>query len=138
MEDKIPLEAAESERPQRCPSCGARYPNELDAGCPVCLMRQAMQPEVTERDDLTEVRFDHYEVLRRKDGAFEELGRGTMGVTYRAFDTVLHHCVALKVIDARIAANPSVRQRFLREARAAAQLRHPHVASVFVLRDPEE
>src|SRR6516162_2885071 len=51
--------------------------------------------------------------------------------TYKAFDTVLHHSVALKVIDSQIAANPNVRERFLREARAAARLRHPHVASVF-------
>jgi predicted ATPase len=132
---EVNLELAEGERPRRCcPSCGVRYPigqNELNAGCPVCLLRQAMQPEVTEQEDLAEIRFDHYELVRREDGTFEELGRGIMGVTYKAFDTVLHRCVALKVIDARIAADPSVRKRFLREARAAARLRHPHVASVF-------
>ena len=54
-----------------------------------------------------------------------------MGVTYRAIDTVLGHAVALKVIDARIAAHPDARERFLREACAAARLRHPNVASVF-------
>ena len=66
-----------------------------------------------------------------KDGAFDELGRGAMGITYKAFDTVLEHAVALKVIDARIASHPEARERFLREARAAARLRHPNVASVF-------
>jgi serine/threonine protein kinase len=54
-----------------------------------------------------------------------------MGVTYRALDTVLGHAVALKVIDTRIAGRPDARARFLREARAAARLRHPNVASVF-------
>jgi serine/threonine protein kinase len=54
-----------------------------------------------------------------------------MGVTYKAFDTVLQHPVALKIIDSQIAADPNVRQRFLREARAAARLRHQNVASVF-------
>jgi hypothetical protein len=54
-----------------------------------------------------------------------------MGVTYRAVDTVLGHAVALKVIDTRIADRPEARERFLREARAAARLRHPNVASVF-------
>jgi serine/threonine protein kinase len=54
-----------------------------------------------------------------------------MGITYKAFDTVLRHAVALKVIDARIAAHLEARERFLREARAAARLRHPNVASVF-------
>jgi serine/threonine protein kinase/Flp pilus assembly protein TadD len=61
----------------------------------------------------------------------DKLGRGAMGVTFKAFDTVLRHAVALKVIDARIAGRPDARERFLREARAAARLRHPNVASVF-------
>jgi serine/threonine protein kinase len=75
--------------------------------------------------------FDHYALVRRPDGGFEELGRGAMGVTYRAIDTVLGHAVALKVLDARVAAYPQARERFLREARAAARLRHPNIASVF-------
>jgi serine/threonine protein kinase len=54
-----------------------------------------------------------------------------MGITYRASDTILGNEVALKVIDARIAALPEARERFLREARAAAGIRHPNVASVF-------
>ena len=134
MQANVPLGAAEDERRHCCPSCGVRYPthqDELNAGCPVCLLHQAMQPEVTVENDLGEVRFDHYELVRREDGAFEELGHGAMGVTYKAFDTLLHHAVALKVIDTRVAADPSVRQRFLREARAAARLRHPNIASVF-------
>jgi hypothetical protein len=59
------------------------------------------------------------------------LGRGAMGITLKAFDTVLGNDVALKVIDARIADHPEARERFLREARAAARLRHPNIASVF-------
>jgi serine/threonine protein kinase len=54
-----------------------------------------------------------------------------MGITFKASDTVLGNDVALKVIDTRIAAHPEARERFLREARAAARLRHPNVASVF-------
>jgi serine/threonine protein kinase/Tfp pilus assembly protein PilF len=53
-----------------------------------------------------------------------------MAVTYRARDTVLSAAVALKVIDRSVAENPGVRSRFLREARAAAQIRHPNVARV--------
>src|SRR5437763_7762628 len=53
-----------------------------------------------------------------------------MAVTYRARDTVLNSEVALKVIDRSAAGNPGVRSRFLREARAAAQIRHPNVARV--------
>jgi tRNA A-37 threonylcarbamoyl transferase component Bud32 len=76
-------------------------------------------------------RFDHYQVAIHSDGTPVELGRGAMGITFKAFDTVLGNEVALKVIDARIAAHPEARERFLREARAAARLRHPNVASVF-------
>ena len=53
-----------------------------------------------------------------------------MAVTYRARDTVLNSAVALKVIDRSAAENPGVRSRFLREARAAAQIHHPNVAQV--------
>ena len=44
--------------------------------------------------------FDHYEVLTRDDGSLFELGRGAMGITYKAFDTNLRVNVALKVINA--------------------------------------
>ncbi len=77
--------------------------------------------------------FDHYEVLTREDGSLFELGRGAMGITYKAFDTNLRVNVALKVINAKYLESEVAQQRFLREARAAAQLRHPNVASVFHL-----
>ena len=77
--------------------------------------------------------FDHYEVLPREDGSLFELGRGAMGITYKAFDTNLRVNVALKVINAKYLESEVAQQRFMREARAAAQLRHPNVASVFHL-----
>ena len=126
---------------EACPACGTpHYPAGFGgAGCPVCLLRAALGFETIDEGDPAsqgslqpeESRFDHYELVRDKGGAFEELGRGAMGITYRAFDTVLGHAVAVKVLDAQVAANPQARERFLREARAAAQLRHPNVASVF-------
>jgi serine/threonine protein kinase/Tfp pilus assembly protein PilF len=64
------------------------------------------------------------------DGFPIELGAGAMAITYRARDTVLNSVVALKVIDRKVAQMPGVRSRFLREARAAAQIRHPNVARV--------
>ncbi|HEY0789667.1 MAG TPA: PEGA domain-containing protein [Chthoniobacterales bacterium] len=80
-------------------------------------------------------RFQHYQVLKHPDGRLWELGRGAMGVTYKAFDTSLRSEVALKVISAQYLNSETARQRFLREARAAAQLRHPNVATVFHLGD---
>ncbi|MBV8900174.1 MAG: protein kinase [Verrucomicrobia bacterium] len=78
-------------------------------------------------------RFQHYQVLKHPDGSLWELGRGAMGITYKAFDTSLRSEVALKVISAPYLNRETARQRFLREARAAAQLRHPNVATVFHL-----
>ncbi len=77
--------------------------------------------------------FQHYQVLKHPDGTLWELGRGAMGVTYKAFDTNLRCQVALKVINATYLDSDMARQRFLREARAAAGLSHPNVASVFHL-----
>lgn len=56
-----------------------------------------------------------------------------MGVTYRATDQVLHRTVALKIVETPdgAAKSPAVHERFLREARSAASLRHPNVAEVF-------
>ena len=76
-------------------------------------------------------RYLHFEIALRADGSLDELGHGAMGTTYRAMDTVLQSPVALKIIGRNVADSPAVRARFLREARVAAKLRHPNVASVF-------
>src|SRR6266513_139756 len=76
------------------------------------------------------LRYAHFEVEIGADGFPVELGAGAMAITYRARDTVLNSTVALKVIDRRVAQNPGARSRFLREARAAANIRHPNVARV--------
>ena len=68
-----------------------------------------------------------------EDGKPVELGRGAMGVTYKALDVDLHCPVTLKVISERYLGDESARLRFLREARAAASLRHSNVASVLHL-----
>jgi hypothetical protein len=78
-------------------------------------------------------RFEHYELVTGEDGKPIELGRGAMGVTYKAFDVDLHCPVTLKVISERYFGDESARLRFLGEARAAASVRHPNVASVFHL-----
>ena len=56
-----------------------------------------------------------------------------MGITYKAYDTRLHRAVALKVINANHLENEGTRQRFVREARATAALKHENVASIFHL-----
>jgi TolB-like protein/Flp pilus assembly protein TadD len=76
------------------------------------------------------LKYDHFEVEVGVDGFPVELGSGAIAITYRARDTVLNSVVALKVIDRKVAKMHGVRSRFLREARAAAQIRHPNVAHV--------
>src|SRR5260370_7883577 len=78
--------------------------------------------------------YQHYQVLRREDGSLWELGKGAMGITYKAFDTNLRCTVALKVINNTYLNSEVARQRFLREALPAAALRHPNLASFSPLR----
>src|SRR3954454_15439174 len=58
------------------------------------------------------------------------VGRGGMGVVYRAVELELDRVVALKVIAPELLEEPSVRERFLREARTAASIEHPNVIPV--------
>ncbi|MDA1029548.1 MAG: serine/threonine-protein kinase [Bacteroidetes bacterium] len=68
-------------------------------------------------------KLSHYRIL-------EELGRGGMGIVYRAEDTKLDRTVALKLLPASALASPDDRARFYREAKAAAQLNHPNIAAI--------
>jgi len=73
-------------------------------------------------------RLGHYEVL-------EVVGRGGMGVVFRAFDTKLHRVVALKALAPQLATSSTARERFVREARAAAAVTHEHVVAVHAVED---
>jgi TPR repeat protein/serine/threonine protein kinase len=96
------------------------------------LQREAVEsdPEAQADGDGPEA-FAHFRVLRRPDGSLFRLGKGGMGVTYKAIDTVLNRPVALKVIAAEPLRSSASRQRFLREAQAAALIHQPHVATIF-------
>jgi serine/threonine protein kinase/Flp pilus assembly protein TadD len=116
-----------------CQVCGTALNGGSEA-CPVCALRGALGPETTSVLDFSsELRFEHYQVLKNKDGTPVELGRGAMGITYKALDVPLQCPVALKIVNARFIGDDSARRRFVREARAAASVRHPNVASVFHL-----
>ncbi len=122
-----------------CPACGTLF-SENGESCPVCALRGALGKKQSISESPTEptlspsqLRLEHYEILAREDGTPMELGRGAMGVTYKALDVNLRNAVALKVINARFIGDKSAHRRFVREARAAASVRHPNVASVFHL-----
>lgn len=110
-----------------CSVCGGPLGSRRE--CFACLLRAGLD----DGDQTNNVLFGDFEIARHEDGSFWELGRGAMGVTYRAADKTLHRNVALKVIETptSVSGSDAVRERFLREARSAAALRHPNVAAVF-------
>src|SRR6476659_2743904 len=123
-----------------CPTCGAALEETFGGGggCMFCLLQAGIGSEEETAQDSTldalggSTRFGVYEIDCHADGSFCELGRGAMGVTYRATDTSLQRKVALKIIKTDIAERSAdARERFVREARAAAALRHEHIATVY-------
>jgi serine/threonine-protein kinase len=101
----------------------------------ICLLRvgfdDAEEADKTSFAPVTD-RLGNYRIERHDDGTPWELGRGAMGVTYRALDTSLRRAVALKLIDSEwVKRGAEARERFMREARTAASLRHPNVATVY-------
>jgi protein kinase-like protein len=138
---KLPIRRRrrETKSKRACQVCGTALYDDSDP-CPVCALRGALGHEQSISESPTEpalspsqLRFEHYKILTLDDGTPLELGRGAMGVTYKALDVNLRYAVALKVINAQFIGDESAHRRFVREARAAASLRHPNVASVFHL-----
>jgi len=126
-----------------CPSCGNEFSGAV-VFCPVCMLGKALAGKVESgepsaagtvvsiSEQMTQ-RFEHYELMTDEAGKPVELGRGAMGVTYKALDVDLRCPVTLKVISKKYLGDETAQLRFLREARAAASVRHPNVASVFHL-----
>src|SRR5271166_5232369 len=128
-----------------CSICGNEFSGAMEF-CPVCMLRKGLADGVESGESSVSEdtvkptapnqpaqRYEHFELVTGEDGKPVELGRGTMGITYKAFDINLRCPVTLKVISERYLGDESARLRFLREARAAASVRHPNVASVFHL-----
>ena len=101
-----------STEPKRtCPSCGNEFSSVMEF-CAVCMLRKGPAGGLESGESSTEdtvkpipdqppQRFDHYELVTGEDGKPVELGRGAMGVTYKAFDINLGCPVTLKVISER-------------------------------------
>jgi serine/threonine protein kinase len=76
-------------------------------------------------------RLGHYEIL-------EVVGRGGMGIVFRAFDTKLNRSVAIKVLAPQLSTSRTARQRFVREAQAAAAVSHEHIVAIHAVEDAGE
>jgi serine/threonine protein kinase/Tfp pilus assembly protein PilF len=126
-----------------CEACGTPLATDRSGQyCPVCMLRRALGdaseakldiPGTTVELESAQYGFEHYKLVLNEDGTPLELGRGAMGVTFKATDINLKRLVALKVVNAQYLGNESARERFVSEARSAAGLHHPNVASVFHL-----
>src|SRR5262245_23556542 len=73
-------------------------------------------------------RLGHYDIL-------EVIGKGGMGIVLRAFDGALQRVVAIKVMAAQLATSGTARQRFRREAQAAAAVSHDHVVTIHAVEE---
>ena len=67
----------------------------------------------------------------------DELGRGAFATVYRALDTTLDREVALKILHPQLLTDPTFVERFKREARAMADLTHPHIVTVYEIGEAE-
>jgi predicted Ser/Thr protein kinase len=118
-----------------CPKCGATLPSEATDGlCPACLMAEAMVPTQTGADaagaqplHTPEELAPHFPQLEILDC----LGRGGMGVVYKARQKSLNRFVALKLLAPERVHDAGFAERFQKEAQALAALNHPHIVTVY-------
>ncbi|MBL9146239.1 MAG: protein kinase [Verrucomicrobiaceae bacterium] len=122
-----------SESSPTCPRCGDPRPATHQQLCPRCLMAEAMQP-TQGGDDLVsqsalspEELAPHFPQLE----ILECLGRGGMGVVYKAKQKSLNRFVALKILAPERADDPQFAARFEKEAQALAALNHPNIVAVY-------
>lgn len=106
------------------PFTGAGQPTRVCDG-PVL---PEFRPEFMEDFPATGCRLGEYELRA-------VLGRGAMGVVFKAFEPSLARHVAVKMMAPESSANPTARERFAREARACAAIRHDNVVTVFAVRE---
>jgi serine/threonine protein kinase len=126
-----------------CPECGEPLQSRGSAAfCPHCLLRQGLVTETgAGGESVAEPRStkepppvpDFDEVVRCFPGfeILECLGRGGMGVVYKARQRALDRLVALKILAPEREKDPEFAERFSREARTLAQLNHPNIVTVY-------
>jgi serine/threonine protein kinase len=121
---------------QNCPGCGAPLPEDSpQALCPACLLRQALisRTIIAEGETATGVLPPTVEEIAGKFPQFEILeclGRGGMGVVYKARQKSLNRLVAIKILAPEREHDSKFAGRFAREAELLAKLSHPHIVTI--------
>ncbi len=123
----------------RCPQCGAVLPAHVPQGiCPGCLLKRGLESQTAASQEGSGPAEGHYVPPTPAELApyfpdleiLELVGRGGMGVVYKARQKRLDRLVALKILAPKIGQDPAFAERFAREARAMAMLSHPHIVAV--------
>jgi serine/threonine protein kinase len=128
MTDHSPISA--------CPDCGTPLPPDSpQALCPACLMRQALASRTIVEGDPkadTSLPFSPEEIADKFPGfeILECLGRGGMGVVYKARQKSLNRIVAIKILAPERGGETRFAERFAREAEFLAKLNHPHIVTI--------
>lgn len=110
-----------------CPSCNTELPVDAPHGlCSACVLRSALQsrsPADAPSVEKVQAAFPDFKIL-------ECIGRGGMGIVYKAEQAKLGRCVAMKILDPSLSEDPSFAERFEREARTLGKLAHPNIVAI--------
>ena len=118
-----------------CPECQTALPKDSpQALCPACLMRQALASRTIAGETSVPFEPPHPEELAERFPQFEItecLGRGGMGVVYKARQKSLDRWVAIKILPPERGGEEKFSERFTREAQTLAMLNHPNIVTVY-------
>src|ERR1041385_1645448 len=106
----------------KCKTCGAPMESSTNQVCPKCLLGIGVLTQI-ERPLEAGSLFHGLEIVQM-------LGRGGMGIVYKARQPALDRFVAIKILPKSLGQNPELTQRFMQEAKALASLEHPNIVSV--------